>query len=49
MFTIEFSHSVVDDLADLRAFDRERLLDRIDALLTHEPASETQTRSDLSV
>jgi mRNA-degrading endonuclease RelE of RelBE toxin-antitoxin system len=44
MFTIEFSQSVVEDLADLRAFDRERILDRIEALRTHEPANETRNK-----
>jgi len=47
MFTIEFSQSVVEDLADLRAFDRERILDRLEALLTHEPTKETRNKKRL--
>jgi hypothetical protein len=30
MFTIEYAQSVIDDLADLRAFGRRQLLDRIE-------------------
>lgn len=47
MFTIEFSQSVVEDLADLRTFDRERILDRLEALLTHEPTKETRNKKQL--
>jgi hypothetical protein len=32
MFTVEYARSVVDDLADLRAFDRRQLLDREEVL-----------------
>lgn len=47
MFDIEFSESVVDDLAGLRAFDRKQILDHIDTQLAHEPAKETRNRKKL--
>ena len=47
MFTIEYAEGVVDDLADLRAYDRRRILDRIDLQLTHQPTQETRNRKNL--
>jgi mRNA-degrading endonuclease RelE of RelBE toxin-antitoxin system len=47
MFTIEYSEGVAEDLADLRAFDRKRLLDRIEKQLTHEPIRETKHKKIL--
>jgi hypothetical protein len=44
MFIIEFAPSVADDLAELRAFDRTRILDEIDEQLTHEPNRETRNK-----
>ena len=44
MYSVEFAESVADDLDDLRAFDRTRLLDRIDRQLTNEPARETRNQ-----
>src|SRR5205809_874304 len=42
MFTIEYAESVAEDLAPLRAFDRQRLLDAIEEQLTHQPTQETR-------
>jgi mRNA-degrading endonuclease RelE of RelBE toxin-antitoxin system len=47
MFTVEYARSVVDDLADLRAFDRKQLLDRIEEQLTHQPTQETRNKKIL--
>ena len=47
MFEIEFSESVAEDLADLRAFDRRQILDHIDVQLTHEPTKETRNKKEL--
>jgi mRNA-degrading endonuclease RelE of RelBE toxin-antitoxin system len=44
MYTIEFAAGVAEDLADLRAFDRRRVLDRIDEQLTHEPTRVSRNR-----
>jgi mRNA-degrading endonuclease RelE of RelBE toxin-antitoxin system len=47
MFTIEFAQSVIDDLADLRASDRRRILDRIHEQLTHQPCHEARNKKPL--
>src|SRR5271166_6179385 len=47
MFDIEFSESVTQDLADLRAFDRKRLLDQIDSHLKHEPKGQSRNKKKL--
>jgi mRNA-degrading endonuclease RelE of RelBE toxin-antitoxin system len=47
MFDIEFSESVEEDLAGLRAFDRKQILDHIDLQLTHEPITETRNKKRL--
>ncbi|HVA49483.1 MAG TPA: hypothetical protein VNH11_24165 [Pirellulales bacterium] len=44
MFSIEYAESVADDLNDLRAFDRTRLLDRIDRQLSSEPTRQTRNQ-----
>lgn len=44
MYSIEYAKSVADDLDALRAFDRTRLLDRIDRQLTSEPARQTRNQ-----
>jgi mRNA-degrading endonuclease RelE of RelBE toxin-antitoxin system len=47
MFAIEFSESVAEDLADLRAFDRKQILDHVEVQLTHEPTKETRNKKKL--
>src|SRR5262245_26272319 len=47
MFTIEFSESVTEDLADLRPFDRKQILDHIEIQLTYEPTKETRNKKKL--
>ncbi len=47
MFTIRYAESVADDLADVRAFERRRLLDEINRQLSHEPARETRNKKVL--
>jgi len=47
MFTIDYAESVANDLADLRAFDRKQLLDRIDEQLIHQPTQETRNKKIL--
>ena len=44
MYAIEYSQSADDDLAGLRAFERVRILDEIDAQLLHEPTRPTRNR-----
>jgi len=44
MFIIEFAASVADDLAELRATDQRRILDKIDEQLLHQPTQETRNK-----
>jgi mRNA-degrading endonuclease RelE of RelBE toxin-antitoxin system len=46
-YKIEYASSVASDLAALRAFDRSRILDEIDAQLTHQPHVPTRRRKPL--
>jgi mRNA-degrading endonuclease RelE of RelBE toxin-antitoxin system len=47
MYTIEFAAGVAEDLADLRAYDRQQILDRIEEQLTHEPAQVSRNRKPI--
>ena len=47
-FAIEFSEGVIEDLADLRAFDRKTILDHIEVQLTHQPTQETRNKKRLA-
>jgi mRNA-degrading endonuclease RelE of RelBE toxin-antitoxin system len=47
VYTIKYAEGVVDDLADLRAYERARILDRIDAQLKLEPTRQTRNRKIL--
>ena len=47
MHTIKYAEGVVDDLADLRAYERARILDRIEAQLKREPTRQTRNRKIL--
>lgn len=48
MFAIEYAESVADDLKDIRAFDRKKILDTIDEQLNHQPSQETRNRKVIS-
>lgn len=47
MYTIEFAAGVAEDLAELRAYDRQRILDRIDEQLADQPAQVTRNRKPI--
>jgi mRNA-degrading endonuclease RelE of RelBE toxin-antitoxin system len=44
MFEICFAEGVASDLAALRAYDRQIILDRIDEQLAHEPITATRMK-----
>ena len=44
MFSIDYAQGVADDIATLRAFDRSRILDRIEEQLSHQPTQETPNK-----
>ena len=41
MFVIEYAENVADDLANLHAYQRRQILDRIEEQLTHQPTQQT--------
>ena len=47
MYTIEYAEGVADDLADLRAYERTQILDRIEEQLTYEPTRQTRNKKIL--
>jgi mRNA-degrading endonuclease RelE of RelBE toxin-antitoxin system len=47
MFVIEYAEGISYDLAQLRAFERSRLLDRIEQQLAHEPTTPTRNKKQL--
>ena len=47
MYAIEYAEGIADDLASLRAYQRVRILDGIEAQLRHEPARQTRNRKIL--
>jgi mRNA-degrading endonuclease RelE of RelBE toxin-antitoxin system len=47
MYEIQYAESVADDLASLRAYERARILDRIEAHLEHEPTQQTRNKKIL--
>lgn len=47
MYELEYTEGVAEDLKDLRANDRKRILDRIDEQLTHNPTGETRNKKIL--
>ena len=47
MFSIEYAVGVAEDIAELRAFDRTRLLDRIEEQLTQQPIQQTRNKKIL--
>ncbi len=48
MFLVDYASGVAEDLAGLRAFERTRVLDRIEHQLTHQPTQESRNRKLLS-
>ncbi|MFO7904315.1 MAG: type II toxin-antitoxin system RelE family toxin [Planctomycetota bacterium] len=44
MFFIDYAEGVAQDLAGLRAFERKRMLDRIDEQLAREPTRQTRNK-----
>ena len=47
MYRIEYAEGVVDDLANLRAYDRKHILGRLEKQLTYEPTKKTRNRKPL--
>jgi mRNA-degrading endonuclease RelE of RelBE toxin-antitoxin system len=47
VYDIRYAEGVADDLADLRSFDRTRILDRIEEQLKHQPDQPTRNRKEL--
>jgi mRNA-degrading endonuclease RelE of RelBE toxin-antitoxin system len=46
-YEIQFASGVADDLRGVRAYDRSRIIDEIDAQLTHQPDVPTRRRKML--
>lgn len=44
MYRIEYAESVAEDLNDLRAFDRTKLLDHVERKLTSDPARSSRNQ-----
>jgi len=47
MFTIEYAKGVAEDLKNIRAYERVKILDGIDKQLMHEPSVQTRNRKIL--
>lgn len=47
MYTIEYTEEVADHLKTVRAFDRQRVLDRIDRELSNAPTQPTRNKKIL--
>jgi mRNA-degrading endonuclease RelE of RelBE toxin-antitoxin system len=47
MYRIEYAEGVEDDLAAVRPFDRNRILDTIEEQLTHQPLKQTRNKKVL--
>src|SRR5262245_17205841 len=47
MYTLEYAEGVADDLKELRAGDRKRILDKIEEQLPNDPAHETRNKKPL--
>jgi mRNA-degrading endonuclease RelE of RelBE toxin-antitoxin system len=44
VYTILYVESIGDDLADLRAFDRQKILDEVEEQLSQQPTQETKRK-----
>jgi mRNA-degrading endonuclease RelE of RelBE toxin-antitoxin system len=47
MYRIGYAEGVADDLANLRAYDRKQILDRLEKQLKYEPTKKTKNRKSL--
>ena len=47
MYRVEYAGDISDDLAGLRAYDRKRILDRLEKQLKYEPSKSTKNRKPL--
>jgi mRNA-degrading endonuclease RelE of RelBE toxin-antitoxin system len=47
MYAIEYAESIADDLANLRAYERARILDSIETQLAHAPTQRTRNKKML--
>jgi mRNA-degrading endonuclease RelE of RelBE toxin-antitoxin system len=47
VYVIEFSEETLDELASVRAFEQERILEAIERQLSHQPTAETRNRKML--
>ena len=47
MYRVEYAEDITDDLAGLRAYDRKRILDRLEKQLRYEPTNKTKNRKPL--
>ena len=47
MFVIEYAENVADDLANLHAYRRRQILDRIEEQLTYQPTQQTRNKKIL--
>jgi len=47
MYKIEYAVGVAEDLSNLRAYDRRRVLDRLEEQLLHQPGQETRNKKPL--
>jgi mRNA-degrading endonuclease RelE of RelBE toxin-antitoxin system len=48
MYSLEYTEGVTDDLRELRARDRIRILDKIEEQLPHTPTKETRNKKILA-
>jgi hypothetical protein len=48
-YEIELTDMALDEIDALRAFDRRRIVDEMDAKLTYEPLVETRNRKPLKI
>ena len=47
MYSIHFAEGAIDDLAELRAFDRKRVMDAVESQLGLQPLTQTRNRKPL--
>ncbi len=47
MYRIEYAEGIADDLARLRPYDRNQILDQLEERLTYEPTKKTRHRKPL--
>ncbi len=47
MYRVEYADDISDDLAGVRAYDRKRILDRLEKQLRYEPSKSAKNRKPL--